>query len=276
MNLLFTLNAGYIPQLTVLLHSLMLSNPGEAFTIYVAHSSLGEGDFEKIAAVVDPACCTVVPVLVPDSMLENAPRPGRITKEAYYRLLAMDYLPDDVERVLYLDPDIVVINPLRPIYAIEFMDNLFVAVTHIFGLWERFNLRRLDMPLSAKYINSGVMLMNIKGLRASGVTAEKVLRFISDNEKKIVLADQDTVNMMFYRRTLAVDPRIFNLDEKILHHYRREIDLAWVEANTVIVHFNGKSKPWKPRYRGRMGYLFERYNDGLCPMPERRPLLEKR
>jgi len=269
MNILVTLNSGYVPPLTVLLRSMMQSNPGEAFTLYVAHSSLGAGDFEKIAAVVDQTRCAVVPVLVPDSMLEGAPFLNRTSKETYYRLLAADILPGDVERVLYIDPDAVIINPLRPFYSIDFMDNLIAGATHIFGWWERFNLRRLDIPLSYKYVNAGVLMMNLKALRECGISTDDIFTFIQANakKKKLYLADQDVINCLYYQRTLVIDPCYYNLDEKILHHFRRKIDLAWVEANTVIVHFNGKSKPWNPGYHGRMAYLFARYNDGLCPMP---------
>jgi len=267
MNILVTLNSGYVPPLTVLLHSMMQSNPGEAFTLYVAHSSLTDSDFEKIAAAVDRARCAVVPVLVPDSMLEGAPMLPRTSKETYYRLLAFDFLPAGVERVLYIDPDAVIINPLRPFYGIDFMDNLIAGATHIFGWWERFNLRRLKIPLKYKYVNAGVMMMDIKALRECGITTDDIFEFIKINAKKLYLADQDVINCLYHQRTLMVDPCYYNLDEKILRHFRRKIDLAWVEANTVIVHFNGKYKPWKPGYHGRMAYLFERYNNGLCPMP---------
>ena len=34
----------------------------------------------------------------------------------YYRLLAAEFLPETLDRVLYLDPDIIVIRPLEELY----------------------------------------------------------------------------------------------------------------------------------------------------------------
>ena len=48
MNILVTLDSNYIPPLTVLLKSLMMTNPDNKFDLYVAHSSLTEEDFLKI------------------------------------------------------------------------------------------------------------------------------------------------------------------------------------------------------------------------------------
>ena len=52
MNILVTLNSGYVYPLTVMLHSMMQTNPATRFTIYVAHSSLTPSDFAKIRASV--------------------------------------------------------------------------------------------------------------------------------------------------------------------------------------------------------------------------------
>ncbi|MDR1629097.1 MAG: glycosyltransferase family 8 protein [Oscillospiraceae bacterium] len=268
MNLLVTLDANYVPPLTVLLTSLMHSNPMEVFTLYVAHSSLTENDFAKMAAVVDERRTSIVPVRVPEALLNDAPVLSRITKETYYRLLAIDYLPREVERVLYIDPDAVIINSLEKFYNIDFGDNLIAGSSHVIGFWEKLNQRRLHLPKNAKYINAGVMMMNLKGLRACGITTDDIFAFISANAKRLYLGDQDVINTLYACRILHIDPCLFNLDEKIFAYYSNEIDLSWVEEHTAVVHFNGKEKPWKADYEGQLGYLFERYNSGLVKIPE--------
>lgn len=49
----------------------------------------------------------------------------------YYRLLASHILPASLKRVLYLDPDILVINPLRPLWDLDLQGNVFAAASHI-------------------------------------------------------------------------------------------------------------------------------------------------
>ena len=48
----------------------------------------------------------------------------------YYRLLAPRLLPASLHRVLYLDPDILVINPLTPLWETDLKGNLFGAASH--------------------------------------------------------------------------------------------------------------------------------------------------
>ena len=47
----------------------------------------------------------------------------RYPVEIYFRLFASLYLPSSVDRVLYLDTDIVVINNLKELYEMDFSGN---------------------------------------------------------------------------------------------------------------------------------------------------------
>ena len=164
MNLLVTLDAGYVGPLRVMLASLMAAEPEESFTLYVAHSRMEESDFRRSA--VDPARCTVTEIRVSDEMLSDAPIVYRYPREMYYRLFAAHFLPSDLERILYLDPDTVVIGPLRELYEQEMGESLYAAASHVHEQFRKFNEVRLGMPENAPYVNSGVVLMNLSCLRA--------------------------------------------------------------------------------------------------------------
>ncbi len=248
MNILVTLNSAYVLPLTVLLRSLMKSNPNSEFTVYVAHSSLTEQDFQKISLSVDLSRTKICPIVISNEMMADAPVLKRITKETYYRLLAHEYLPGSVERVLYIDPDTVVIKPLDEFYNIDFGNNILAGSTHVFSVVRRFNLKRLSLPFSAKYLNAGVLMMNIKKMRTL-YSSEQIFEFIRRNSRDLLLGDQDVLNALYGRQALALKPQIYNCDEKICLRYKlREND---IRRDTVIVHFNGSKKPWKQeKYRG--------------------------
>ncbi len=256
-NMLVTLNSNYVAPLTVMLSSLMRSNPSESFVLYVAHSSLTDEDFMKIRSAVDIRRCTVVSVPIDGRRLKDAPVLDRITKETYYRLIAHEYLPEDVKKVLYIDPDTVIINALRPLYDIELKDNLLMGATHVKKPLNRLTVKWLHMQKGTWYINAGVMLMNLEGMRNT-ITSEEIFRFITENAKRLYLGDQDVINALFSDRILLADACIFNLDEKTRKQFSRRIDNAWVNKNTVIVHFNGKYKPWKPGYKGVLKGFYDR------------------
>ena len=144
-NILVTLDRNYLPVLRVMLHSLAQSDPEGDFTVYAVHNSLTEQDLQRLHALfprVHP-----VSVKVPEGLLAGAPVSDRYPTEMYYRLFAAHYLPQQLDRILYLDPDLVVLNSLRKLYEIDFGDNLFAAASHIESrAFRDLNRLRLNLP----------------------------------------------------------------------------------------------------------------------------------
>ena len=129
-SILAALDEHYLPQLHVLLTSLRLNNPGEHIDLYLLQSAVSP---EGLAGV-ERQCAAFgygfFPVLVDDTLFQGAPVSRQYPKEMYYRLLASRLLPDTLDRVLYLDPDILVLNPLRPLWETDLAGNLFAAAAH--------------------------------------------------------------------------------------------------------------------------------------------------
>lgn len=264
MNILVTLNSGYVYPLTVMLHSLMKTNPKETFTLYVAHSSLTANDFAKIRLSVDPLRCRTVPVFIDNGFFDSLPCKSRLSKETYYRLFAAEFLPESINRILYLDPDIVINGSLSQLYNIDFGSNLFAAASHNNSFLNFVNRRRLKMDKNSLYVNAGVILMNVEKLRKERSTAA-LSEYIRKNEASFLLEDQDVFNGFFGSRTVYLDPNKYNLDELTFKRLSKKRGAknaaAFVENQTVIIHFNGKEKPWNENYSGRLGAYFEKNLD---------------
>ena len=266
MNILVTLDSNYIFPLTVLLKSLMITNPESDFDIYVAHSSLSEEDFRKIKSAVDLSRTKVHSVFVSAGILENAPVLKRITKETYYRLLMMDYLPQNIDRVLYIDPDTVVLRDISPLYNIDFKSRTIAAAGHTKLFIEDLNHLRFRTGKESRYFNAGVMMVNLRKMRET-VTSETVFNYVKKNKRWLFLADQDVLNGLFGNDMIPIDECVWNLDEKtVIYNRRRVKGLKWVEENTAIVHFNGKYKPWKDGYKGILSPLWFRFRDAELPL----------
>ena len=262
MNILVTLNSGYVYPLTVMLRSLMRTNPGEKFTVYVAHSSLTADDFEKIRSSVDIGRCRVVGIAVDNRLFADASCKSRLSKETYYRLYAAEFLPESVDRILYLDPDIIINGRLRKLYDIDFGTRLFAAAGHNNRFLNSLNRRRLGMPEHSVYTNNGVIMMNISLLRREK-SAKMLMKYIAENNKKLLLEDQDVFNALYSGRKIILDPEIVNMDEltfrRLERRTGREEARNFVRNNTVIIHYNGKEKPWNAEYKGKLGGFFRKY-----------------
>lgn len=259
MNILVTLDANYILPLRVLLYSMLRADPEAHYAVYVAHSSLTEADIARIREGIECSRLAVIPVVVPPELLADAPVLKRLTKASYYRLIAPSFLPSEVERILYLDPDIIVLRSLRSFYDTDLQGNYIAAAGHTEGILRRFNMRRLGVRHNDDYVNSGVLLMDVTKLRALQ-NNEEIFAFVRKNARRLLLGDQDAVNAFYDGHILCVDTLRYNLDEKVYarHCARGTIDIDWVRDHTVILHYDGADKPWKLPYKGQLGAFFFR------------------
>lgn len=266
MNILVTLNSNYIEQLIVMLTSLVKSEDNEKFDVYIVHSSLDEDDILLIERSLCKDRCKINNVKIPDGMFDEAPVTDRYPKEMYYRIFAAQYLPESLDRILYLDPDIVVINSISSLYNMDMGCNFFAAASHVSKSLKKINEIRLDMPEDSTYINSGVMLLNLKELRAKQNILE-VYNYIDNKKVLFLLPDQDVINGVYADKTVHIDAMIYNLSDRYLYLYNAnpknisaKRDMRWVAHNTSIIHYCGRNKPWKSGYKGDLGvfyYYFE-------------------
>ena len=266
MNLFVSLDSKYIHPLCVMFNSLAATNSGNSFDIYVAYSSLTEDDFAMMEKALGKLDARIHRVLVDEDIFSGAPVLDRLSKATYYRLLIGEILPESVDRLIYIDPDTVINRDLTVFYNTDLGDNILAGCGHIYGLFEAVNVARLDAHKkgSKRYINAGVLLIDLKKWRGF-VTVDEILDFIQKNIRKLYLADQDVINAMFAGKILSLDERIYNVDEKTVTHFstvfagKDRIDLDWIRENSVVIHFNGKHKPWnEKKYTGKLGEFYEK------------------
>ncbi|MCD8047504.1 MAG: glycosyltransferase family 8 protein [Clostridiales bacterium] len=262
MVLLTTLNENYLPQLEVLLTSVLLSNPSERFQLYLVHRSFSAERLEELDSRCRQWNVELFPVHVDETIFADAPVTRQYPQEMYYRLLAPQLLPETLERILYLDPDILVINPIRSLWELDLEGNLFAAAAHT-GKTEIANdANRIRLKMENEYYNSGVLLIDLARGREE-IVPEQIFQFAKEHPKGLILPDQDILNVLFGDRIKPLDDYIWNYDARKYSSYQfrsaGKSDVSWVMEHTAILHFCGKAKPWKPLYRHRFGVLYKHY-----------------
>ncbi len=190
--------------------------------------------------------------------LEGAPVSARYPKEIYYRIFAAKYLPQSLDRVLYLDPDLIVNGNIKELYNLPMEDYYFAAASHTGPFLRKFNQLRLDMEDESPYINSGVMLMNLRKLREEQ-DYEEVFRFIEKRKNLLILPDQDIISSLYGSKIYALDTYRYNMTELLyqMHApFERDLNLDWVRNHAVIIHYCGRNKPWKENYIGQLDVFY--------------------
>jgi lipopolysaccharide biosynthesis glycosyltransferase len=253
-NLLFTIDRAYLPYFKVCIRSIARFPTQGGYRIYVMHTGLAPEDFEALAAEFGPMGCAFAPIEVDPAEFRDFPESSRYPQMMYYRIFAAKFLPGDVDRVLYLDPDIIALRPLDELYALPFDGALFCACTHVREFLTRVNQFRLGLTDAVPYINTGVLLMNIAALRREQ-REEEVVRYARDRGQWFTLPDQDIITALYGHRIRLLDTMIYNLSDRMLAFYNvnprlEKRGLSWVKENAVLIHYCGANKPWKKNYIG--------------------------
>lgn len=268
MDILVTIDANYIHPLTVMLKSLAVSNPAEeSIAVYVMSRDLQEKHIDAIRHALSEPRVHLVLCRVDDPIIRDAPSSRRYPLTIYDRLFAAFYLPESLDRILYLDPDLVVIRALGRLWSLPFGDHLYAAASHLGKAGDLFNSVRVDAEKIVPYFNSGVLLMNLAALRKEQ-DPRKVVAYIANHWESLLLPDQDILTGLYGRRIIPIDPYIYNMTERLLTRAalnpQSQVNTQWVLANSCIVHYIGRNKPWKMHYHGKLGGLYTKYEQMLA------------
>ena len=262
MNILVTLNSQYIKPLKIMLWSLFFNNKEEKFDIYLMHSSITEEEIEDLYHFISRHNSRLFEITIPKKVFDNAPVVKHYSVEMYYRLLAYKFLPADLDRILYLDPDILVINPIRELYYTDLQGYLYAASYHNRIPIKVINALRLKAYEMEEYFNSGVLLMNLP-LHRKNIKEQEIFQYIAKNKNRLLLPDQDVLNALYSRDIKKLDEIKYNYDARYYLYYKLQtngkVNMDYIMRNTAIIHFCGKNKPWRPDYNGNFKSLYKHY-----------------
>lgn len=262
LDLLVTFDENYIGPFRTMLTSVIMNNPGEKIHVWLLHSAIPQSKQEELGTYCAFQGVTLTPVRIERRIFEHAPVSKQYPQEMYYRMLAPHLLPESAKKVLYLDPDILVINPLRPLWDLDLNGRTFAAAAHS-GVTDIINgINRVRLDTEHDYFNSGVMLMDLVKARTV-VIPDEIFQCVREHESDLLLPDQDVFNRLYGKHTLPVDDVIWNYDARRYSDYLIRgggaYHMDWVMKNTAILHFCGRRKPWRPSYANRFAALYKNY-----------------
>lgn len=170
--------------------------------------------------------------------------PGmRWSRAVYYRLILPDLLPD-VEKIIYLDCDLAVLDDLGKLYDEPFNGSSCMAVVTKISMA---HIEKLGIP-AEEYFNSGVLVFSPAEWKRRNMI-ERFKKCFEEYSSLLRYPDQDILNFAFRNEVRILHPR-WNL---ITSTYRN----APVSCYTLeevkealrapgIAHYTGDHKPWMP------------------------------
>ena len=270
MNIFTQGDNNFAEGIETLIVSLCINNGFEKHHFFIMETNISKKNKERIIKL-QKKYNVVIDFLKPrgnefkEEIFVNMPR---YNYEGMLRLLMHEYLPQNINRILYLDADIVVMGNLYSYYYQDFENkHIIVHATkrdgsgnYTFdiesGLYELTNIK---LPEDELIFNNGVFLANLP-LWRKDITEDTYLRCLKTNKNDISFIDQDLMNLVFLGKAKKFIDRNYNCT------YRYSIKLPknyfnYIKNNTKILHFVEKIKPWNywKYYSTRLFYFYMNY-----------------
>ena len=230
MEVLCACDQRFLPHTATMLCSLLEHN--SVSRIHLFYSSVSEHELAKLEALVARYASKISFYEIVLADLQDLRVDKWASVAVYYRLLAPRLLPADLDKVLYLDSDIIVRQSLKDLWNIDLTGHALGAVPN----FEDDARKALGLPEGTKYFNSGVLLINLRFWRQSNV-AERAISFIRNNPTKVQYWDQDALNATLVRSWIELQPP-WNWQ------FRRRNAGPGNQLQPAIVHFITDDKPW--------------------------------
>lgn len=194
-NICMITDDNYIMPTAVAIHSMIVNKGSEKYNFYIITSNLSdnsENEFKKFER--DDVSVTII--------REDADKRfsglHQFTKDsicvASISALLKFLIPDllsSLDKVLYLDGDLIVQKDLYELYSIDLEDNYVAAVPDSSNLYWKNNFN----TIVRNYFNSGVMVLNLKKMRENNI--KDVLIETKRNLTDTSLMDQNVFNIVF-------------------------------------------------------------------------------
>lgn len=290
MNIMIVTNSAYLGPTYTMLYSLFLCHEQEEMNIYLPYEDLKQEELLNLKIFVETfRGKTLYPLYVGKMFKEKVVSNNGINVETYYRILGINMLPESLDKILYLDVDMIIQGSLKRMYEIDMGNAPFAACEDIYGIINGFheaNMRRLEIPENYSYFNAGVMLYNVNFLRNTNAV-EFMLDNVYKKYKKYEYNDQDVMNELYYNKVRYLGWDEYNCPpiwcylnkkkmqqgilkfadyneiremsknpEKLIHDYQ---DITkQIYQNAKVIHYLGNTKPWsKTREKSKLYELYD-------------------
>ena len=241
-------NEKLAPIFGVVVTSVGINVTSDDVTIHLLHNSLRSRTvkrLQKIAAKykVDLDLKQIDTDILKDFYFDKSKHYGNVMMFA--RLLLSSVLPD-LDKIIYLDCDIVVLNDLQSLWNFDVSD-VAVAMAPDFTLKDKSTLNRLGIT-TGYYLNSGVILMNLDYWRKHDVQ-NRIFSYILEKGDKLIYNDQDALNSILQNEHEELHIK-YNFSYYYFHRligvlYKEKIhEIIEARDNPIIFHYFGPLKPW--------------------------------
>ncbi|MGX2950933.1 glycosyltransferase family 8 protein, partial [Ursidibacter sp. B-7004-1] len=169
MNILFSCDEKYAKYLCVSLYTIMRYNKNRNIYFYIFDLGISEESKSILSSISGKNNINFISIDISD--FDSLPTTiNYISKATYARLKMANYLPNHIDKIIYLDVDILVQGSLSELWNIELNECYIGACIDSFIEFSQSDYKRkIGLENSEYYFNAGVLLVNLVKWRKNDV-----------------------------------------------------------------------------------------------------------
>jgi len=253
MNLAIAFDKNYLTPFYALITSIFVNNSKVPFVFhFIVRSDVTESEKKKISNYVEQNDSKCRFYEVDENLISQFVVLGKWTSSVYYKMFFPLIVPNTIDKMLYLDTDMLVIGHLKPLFEIDLLDkplgavyDNYVKVQPSLGIIEEGN-----------YFNSGMLLYNLpiwNDLRIS----ERAISFLTEFPEKIKFVDQCALNGVLLGNWFHISEK-YNLLYSYIPQAISKNELNEFIKDKVVIHFT-LQRPWNFICKNRLRDLYKYY-----------------
>lgn len=284
MNVLYTCDNNYIWIMGISVISLFENNKEiEDLVVYLLGEHITDENKQMLAEIGKHYKRSIKVIDVPNFDIPKVLLSARWPLSAYTRLFSGKLLPNNIDRILYLDCDTIILGSIGSLDNISFSGKIVFGVRDCIGGLYKENI---GLNKNEIYINAGVLLMNLDELRKIDIRSA-IASYTEKYVQLINYADQDILNGIFKGRIGILEPKYDVMTIDMVYSYKEikllrkptnfytAVELEEAVNNPVIIHYTTNMRvvrPWFSNTDHPMADKFEKYRK-ISPWADR--ILEK-
>jgi lipopolysaccharide biosynthesis glycosyltransferase len=205
LQIAYSSDNNYVPFLGTSLYSLLENNSSDfnSISIHILSNNISTSNknhLESICAKFNSKCTFYNMSDIEDRLKGIVVK--TIAISAYARLFLPEILPKDIKKIFYLDCDSIILGSFKDLWEQPMDNSLIFGVEDVIP--NSFK-KIMDMLPTDKYINSGMLPMNIELMRSEN-SFSKIMTFMNNYIGEIPHHDQGVINALFHSRCKIIHP----------------------------------------------------------------------